>query len=186
MSRIEVEVKLKVSCDDVNSIAQLLSSMGAVRGPVEERDVYYSHPCKDLPSADEAIRVRYVDGKPCCLTYKGPRRASPYKARVEVSVSVTEDPEALLASLGFRRFVEVVKERLYADLGDVEVTVDRVRGLGCFVEVESKAGDEGAVTRALEALRLRGERIGETYAEMMAKALRLRGPRGTWPAPGSP
>ena len=171
MSRLEVEVKLRVSCDSVDSIIRSLSSIASVRGPVQERDVYYSHPCRDLSTTDEAVRVRYVDGRPCCLTYKGPRQQSAYKARVEVSVDVNGDPEALLTSLGFRRFVEVVKERFYADLGYVEVTVDRVRGLGCFVEVESKGGDEEAVTRALQALKITGERVSETYAEMMARGL---------------
>ncbi len=181
MSRFEVEVKLRVDCDAVEDLIKRLSSKASLRGPVEERDVYFSHPCRDLSRTDEAVRVRYVDGRPCCLTYKGPRQVSTYKARLEVSVGVSDDPEPLLRSLGFTRYVEVVKTRTYVDLGDAEVTVDRVAGLGCFVEVESKGGDEEAVSRVLGELGLRGENVNETYAEMAVRKLKAegRGPRST-------
>jgi len=161
LSRVEVEVKLRVGCEEAKALLQRLSSIGLMRGPLRERDVYYSHPCRDFSTSDEAVRVRYVNDSPCCLTYKGSRLESQFKARTEINVNVSEDPAGLLEALGFTRYVEVVKTRYYIDLSDF------VNDLGCFVEVESKDSDEASVTRALEEFGIRGEIIKETYAELM-------------------
>jgi adenylate cyclase class 2 len=172
LSRVEVEVKLRVGCEEAKALLQRLSSIGLMRGPLRERDVYYSHPCRDFSTSDEAVRVRYVNDSPCCLTYKGSRLESQFKARTEINVNVSEDPAGLLEALGFTRYVEVVKTRYYIDLSDVQVTIDFVNDLGCFVEVESKDSDEASVTRALEEFGIRGEIIKETYAELMYRARR--------------
>jgi adenylate cyclase class IV len=54
-------------------------------------------------------------------------------------------------------------------LGDVEVTLDTVEGLGAFVELESRGAP---VERLLEILKLlgAGEIVSETYAELAARA----------------
>ncbi|MGC9071582.1 MAG: class IV adenylate cyclase [Acidilobus sp.] len=171
MSRLEVEVKLRVDCDGLRDLLGRLSTLGRLGGPVLERDVYYSHPCRDFSASDEAVRVRYVNGSPCCLTYKGPRQASSFKSRTEINVGVSGDPEVLLRALGFTRFVEVIKRRYYVDLEKAEVALDEVEGLGCFVEVEAKDSDERSVAEVLSSLGLGGEVVKETYAEMAVRRI---------------
>jgi len=174
LSRLEVEVKLRVPCDELRRLLTSLSGRVNVTDPVEERDVYYSHPCKDFSKSDEALRVRYINGSPCCLTYKGPRQGSQYKSRTEINVPLSGDPEPILRALGFTKYVEVVKVRRYIELEKAEVTLDEVEELGCFIEVEAKDGREVSVAEALRELQVEGEVVTETYAEMMARKKGVR------------
>ncbi len=170
MSRREVEQKYRVDCDQLEELRNLLQERaGEVEAIVEETDVYLSHPCRDLWALDEALRVRYVNGRPRSLTYKGPRAPRPLKDRQEINLEISGDPIPILEALGFRRSVEVVKFRIYISYKEVLVTLDRVEGLGCFVEVESKTGDEASIKDAINELKISGEPVNETYAEMVAR-----------------
>ena len=176
----EVEVKFKVDCSQLDEIrARVMELGGEVVDASEEEDVYLAHPCRDLLSADEALRVRYVDGRPRALTYKGPRTGGPYKSRSEITLAVTSDPMPLLESLGFSRAVTVTKFRIYLRLGNAMITVDNVRDLGCFVEVESLRGDPADIDEAVRRLDIRGERVNETYAEMALRRAAGTGPAAT-------
>lgn len=169
MDHIEVEVKLKVPCSQLNVIAQrAVEAGGKVEGPFEEVDVYYQHPCRDFKASDEALRVRYVNGSPRSITYKGPREAGQFKARREVIVDVSSDPDTLLRQLGFEPAIRVSKVRTYIKLGNVELTLDNVEGLGCFIEIESLRGKGEDVNGAINALNIRGEVVNRTYAELVA------------------
>ena len=175
----EVEVKFRVDCSQLDEIrAKVMELGGEVVDASEEEDVYLAHPCRDLLGSDEALRVRYVDGRPRALTYKGPRTGGPYKSRLEVTLAVTSDPMPLLESLGFSRAVTVSKFRVYLRLGNAMVTIDNVRDLGCFVEVESLRGDPADVDEALRRIGIAGERVSETYAEMMLRRMAGGAARG--------
>ncbi|ADL19617.1 Adenylate cyclase [Acidilobus saccharovorans 345-15] len=170
MDHVEVEVKLRVPCSQLELIAnRAIQAGGKVEGPLEEIDVYYQHPCRDLKVSDEALRVRYVNGSPRSITYKGPREAGQFKARREVIVDVGSDPDVLLRQLGFEPAIRVSKARTYIRLGNVELTLDNVEGLGCFVEVESLRGKDEDVSAAIKALDIRGEVVNRTYAELVAE-----------------
>ncbi|MFP3231291.1 MAG: class IV adenylate cyclase [Acidilobus sp.] len=173
MDHVEVEVKLRVPCEALDEIAKRSSAAGgSVEPPVDERDVYYEHPCRDLMTSDEALRVRYVNGLPLSLTYKGPRGPGDLKSREEVIVEVKSDPDKLLRLLGFTPSIEVRKRRTYISLGFAEVTLDVVEDLGCFVEVETANSDANEVRRTLELLNIKGEAVAQTYAELIAKIRR--------------
>ena len=169
---MEVEAKFRVV--DASAVEARLAELGArLVSEVVEVDVYYNHPCRDFAASDEALRVRHVDGS-VSLTYKGPRMG-PGKTRREVSIGVDGDVESLLSALGFVEVARVVKRRRYYALGDVTVTVDRVEGLGEFVEVEVSVGDEGLVEEGFRrvmdvALRLGldpGNMERRTYLELL-------------------
>jgi len=164
----EVEVKARA---DLEKVRRKLAELGAALVSVEEQeDVYFEHPCRDLLASDEALRLRVAGGR-AELTYKGPRGPGSAKSRLEVVVPVSDAAaaRALLELLGFREAVRVRKRRELYRLGDVEVSLDSVEGLGTFVELESR-GAPGE--RLIELLKLlgAGELVRETYAELVAKA----------------
>ena len=169
----EVEVKYRVDCGQLDDIrARVIELGGEVVDASEEEDVYLTHPCRDLLGSDEALRVRYVNGRPRTLTLKGPRSGGPYKSRAEINMPLMSDPMPLLESLGFSRALTVTKLRVYLRLGDAMVTIDNVKDLGCFVEVESLRGSPVDIDETLRRLEISGERADETYAEMtMERAL---------------
>lgn len=170
---VEAEAKVRVDCSEFAEIESRLASLGfsLVYSGVEE-DVYYSHPCRDVLETDEAIRVRRSSaGKK--VTYKGPRMGGRVKARVEYEARVDGDIEAILEHLGFRPAIVVRKSRRMYRGGSAIVTLDRVDGLGCFVEVESLDGSEEPVISVVKMLGLDpGVMITESYATML---MRLRG-----------
>ncbi len=170
MTAVEREVKLRVPCEALASLAGRLESLGAnVEGPVEEVDLYYRHPCRDFASTDEALRLRLSRGR-ARLTYKGPRLSrGPVKERMELEATVEGPAPEILERLGFMEAARVRKLRVYASIWGHTVSLDEVEGLGCFVEVEGPDPEGVAARLGLGE----AERVPETYLELILQA---RGP----------
>ena len=84
-----------------------------------------------------------VENGTATLTYKGPKIGERSKTRFEREVGF-DDVNAMrdiLDRLGFAVVSDVRKTRLYYSLGETEICVDNVDGLGDFVELEIKGTD---------------------------------------------
>ncbi|HDD34114.1 MAG TPA: CYTH domain-containing protein [Thermofilaceae archaeon] len=75
---------------------------------------------------------------------------------------------AILSYLGFKELATVKKLREVYVLDDVEVCLDRVEGLGEFVEVESRGASSRELVELLEELGA-GELVAETYLELVLR-----------------
>jgi len=157
----EVEVKVRADHDAVRST---LDEAGAERvGGVTQIDTYYDAPHRDFAETDEALRIREErpaesdgegeDGEPVTkATYKGPLVDADSKTREEHETRV-DDAEAareLFEGLGFEPAAVVEKHRTFFELDGYTVTLDRVEGLGEFVEVEAEADTERDVDAVRE------------------------------------
>ncbi len=133
---LEIEVKCPV--DDIGHVEERLISQGGVfLGGVSQEDRYLGHPCRDFASTDEGLRLRRERDR-VALYYKGPKLDKLTKTREELSTPVP-DPgsmDLILQRLGFTPVATVEKVRRSYRLGNVEVSLDRVSGLGEFVELE--------------------------------------------------
>ncbi|MHA1409267.1 MAG: class IV adenylate cyclase [Candidatus Odinarchaeia archaeon] len=143
---IEVEVKIKL--DDKNRFLENIKKFGAIKlqSQVEE-DIYFQHPLRDFSKTDEALRIRKVDGK-FTLTYKGPKLGEMTKTREEINVYI-EDGERmknLLVKLGFKHLQKITKKREIYRLGEIEIFVDHVDGLGDYVEFEILTTDKNEIS----------------------------------------
>ncbi len=158
----EREVKIRV--DSLTGLNERLIAQGFIfRGKRRQRDVYFNHPCRDFSKTDEALRLRFEDGK-VEITYKGPREdRRAVKVREEVSCNIIGDAEELLSRLGFRKVAEVIKEREVYEKEGVIVSLDRVEGLGEFVEIEGDAN----LREIAESLDIPWRPISFTYLEMV-------------------
>ena len=186
MPLLEVELKLKV--DDLSGIALRLKEAGAVKLAEEEQvDVYFQHPCRDFAETDEALRLR-VSGGSARITYKGPRLSSEAKVRREVEVGVSDPERAgeILEALGFTRVAVIRKRRSVYRLGDVNVYLDEVEGLGSFVEIEADPGTRDPLTRVREVARTLGldpgKAILKSYLELCLERARRGGGLGNPPS----
>jgi len=167
-----LEVEVKTPCPDPAAVERKLRRVGAkFLGEVEQRDLYLNHPCRDFPRTDEALRIRTA-GDRMEITYKGRKIDRDTKTREEITCPV-DNPEGLidaLIGLGFRKGGEVLKVRRRYELDGVEVAIDRVGGLGCFVELEARVDDlargKGMISRTMERLGLRGSER-RSYLEML-------------------
>jgi adenylate cyclase class 2 len=136
---LEIEAKARV--DDLEEVREAVLRKGGVFVKKEvQRDMYFAHPERDFAHTDEALRIRESGGK-FYITYKGPKLDERTKTREELEVEVLEPEKAeeILARLGFRRVQEVKKTRESYILPGYTVMLDRVEGLGTFVEVEKEA-----------------------------------------------
>jgi len=155
----EVEMKLRAEHDRVR---ERLTAMDADHiGGVTQADTYYDAPDRDFAATDEAFRVRRetdhgedgggtdrsddadtavdAEGEERVLvTYKGPLVDDTSKTREEAETRVADGTElrAILAGLGYEPAATVHKERDRYEAGGCRVTLDRVDGVGEFVEVE--------------------------------------------------
>ncbi|MBS7287418.1 MAG: class IV adenylate cyclase [Candidatus Freyarchaeota archaeon] len=159
---IEVEVKYRVSREVVDHIVSKLLSIGGV--PLSEEvqeDFYFQHPSRDFAVTDEALRVRRVGDK-VDVTYKGPRIDHKSKTREEIRVRVEslDDFILLLERLGFLQVAKVIKTRKTYRLGETLLHLDRVNGVGFFIEIEATVEKKDEVERKRDELLSKAEKLG--------------------------
>jgi adenylate cyclase class 2 len=152
----EVELKLRADHDRVRD---RLAALGAEQaGEVTQVDTYYDAPHRAFGETDEALRLRRettADGATTTkLTYKGPLVEAESKTRREHETVVgdAEAARAILSNLGFEPAATVEKERRFFEHDGYTVTLDRVDGLGEFVEVETEAEAVGPAREGAVAL----------------------------------
>ena len=135
---LEVEVKAYLP-EPERTMSHIIELGGREIYFTVQRDTYYRHPSRDFATTDEALRIREEEGK-SFITYKGPKLDTLTKSREELEVPLVDpkDLGALLLRLGFEPVAVVEKRRRGYLMGTLEVTVDEVKGLGYFLEVEAK------------------------------------------------
>lgn len=171
LSMTEVEIKARA---DLKEVRGRLKGLGATfLGEGAEEDLYFDHPQRSFRETDEALRVR-IGGEGGVLTYKGPKLDPVSKSREELEVKVGDwrTLRDILLRLGFREVGRVRKSRERYRLRGFLVCLDKVEGLGEFVEVEGMAeGDHHDLLQ--EALSLmvdlgvEGPWIRTSYLEML-------------------
>ncbi|GAB3694541.1 class IV adenylate cyclase [Halorubrum pallidum] len=167
------EVEIKVPAD-VDTVRERLRRADADRVDARrQRDVYYDAPHRDFARTDEALRLRRETPLSASragatgsgsdseedatettkLTYKGPLVDEESKTRVEHETGVDDDEAAagIFAGLGFEPAATVEKRREFWRFEGYTVTLDRVDGLGEFVEIEREVETESAVASARDA-----------------------------------
>jgi len=159
----EVELKLRV---DHGTVRAALDDAGATFDRrVRQVDTYYDAPHRDFAETDEALRLREetrdpggragADGAPdptTRLTYKGPLVEAASKTREEHETAVANSDEAsdILSGLGFEPAAVVEKDRTFFEFDGYAVSLDRVDGLGEFVEVEAEVTESDEVPAVRE------------------------------------
>ncbi|MFH9574238.1 class IV adenylate cyclase [Streptomyces sp. NPDC017454] len=150
---IEVERKRQLSDGGARLTGLLVVEGWVAADPVVEVDTYYSRPDVDFMETVECLRVRRR-GVFAEVTYKPPSTAATHGAGGVVSKRETnvllagagqaEAADSLLGALGMRLLVQVEKHRTayrHPRWADVTVAVDRLAGVGAFVETEVLSDD---------------------------------------------
>lgn len=168
------EVELKFPVADMAALELQLAQWGVtVAGPVAECDWYFAHPARDFAATDEALRLRRR-GEANYITYKGPKVDTRTKTRHELELPLGAPAEAipawteLLQALGFHPLAEVCKSRRKATIDwrqrQIEASLDEVRDVGTFVELELLA-DEQALAPAQAAILSLAQALGLSGSE---------------------
>ena len=168
------EVEQKFTIRDLQGVEQRLLQLGGIAGAKEDHiDTYFNHPCRDFAATNEALRIRRINGKPL-ITYKGKKDPGPVKVREELEWPL--DPgdrdgsstERLLTLLGFRAVANVEKSRrpysfsptLAGPPSSLLVTIDEVKNLGFFAEIEAVVAAREQIPDAKHQIIALAERLG--------------------------
>ena len=179
------EIEIKVKVDSLDAIREKLTSDSCEKiADQDEYDIYFNSPVRDFAKSDEALRLRYVKNQtagkamPPCITYKGPKAGREgFKAREELIVDLSSGDEfaLILEKLGFRKTAEVVKHREIYQCENAIVTLDDLKGVGSFSEIEASfalSEDEAVATidKTAEKYGITGERLTKSYLEILLES----------------
>lgn len=171
---MEVEVKYQVDQEKFRMIKGVICNHANIIGQSDQTDFYYSP--KDFSyydNGDRCLRVRSEKGRHI-LSYKQIHEDSDYIEEYETSVGNLSLINLILKSIGFRCEMVIKKKREeYQYNNSIVVALDKVEGLGYFVEIEDKTKDSLDVRRehineVVHMLSLEDKKINtEGYSNMM-------------------
>lgn len=190
---IEVEIKLPLrrqeKTEETGRIAEVLCSMGFRKAArFRQRDTYFDNEAGEIRGGGKALRIRETEDLmkgivTAELNFKGPRmdQVSMTRQELETEVGQAETGRRILAALGFSPVLpEVVKERTEYRRKEITAALDRVEGLGDFLELEIMADEEtenGKVLQKLEELLgelgyQMGDTVTRSYLSMLQQGRR--------------
>jgi adenylate cyclase class 2 len=166
----EIEIKLRV--DNPNEIKDRIEKTGGEYiGEFSQVDFYFDDKIQNLFNSDKGLRIR----KQICktgsdrifLTYKGARVKSEVKKREEIELEIADELKMrkIFEYLGYQVKIIVKKKRQMWKIGECELCLDDVEGLGGFVEIEGVDTDKISFLQkklGLDALK----HIVKSYAEL--------------------
>jgi adenylate cyclase class 2 len=143
----EIEIKVKVA-DNATILATLAKQGIAVSKPVTHHDRVFGVPGEnggtDKPAPWLRIRTETKDGmKTHYFTLKKSVTSQMDSIEHETIVEDDVELEKIIQHINFTPYSDLTKTRQKAKMGDIELCIDTVDGLGDFVEVE-KITDEDA------------------------------------------
>lgn len=143
----EIEIKLRV--ENLEELEKKLTDNGLVISKeIDQHDVVYtdnsgSDIFSNVKEGDVFIRIRTQNGA-SELTLKQQRGPGLDKIEHETKIEDSQAMHQILLLLGWKPVVEVKKKRKKGKLGEYEICLDEVEGLGNFVELEKMTDDKNA------------------------------------------
>ncbi|MBR9703168.1 class IV adenylate cyclase [Candidatus Woesearchaeota archaeon] len=138
-----MEIEVKARCDDTALVKKKLAELGAIKkGEKRQVDEYYNHPSRDTRKTKEYIRVRYTPGKEGCVLAYHINLSDGVNKEYEVKIDDLETLKQILDGFGFPLLGTIDKNREVFKLGELTITVDDVKNIGTFVEVEADGEED--------------------------------------------
>jgi len=135
------EIEIKARVENLEKIKRSLEELGFKLVRKEyQKDNYFRSTLRNFEQTGEVLRVREQIPGYNLITYKGPRDKSEMKVREEIEVKIENSPDVikLLHKLGFEMWVTLEKEREMYQFSKFLVSLDKVRDIGNFLEIEIK------------------------------------------------
>ena len=146
---VEVEIKIKTEKFIFDRIKKKLPEFGKIIKSIKQIDEYYVPYHRDFfakkPCPDEWLRIRInPDGSvfEYDKSFDAEDGQQDYADEYETEVSNPDELRKILEFLDFKKVVTVNKQREYWDCENFEISLDIVKNLGYFIEVEAKGNFE--------------------------------------------
>jgi len=147
---MNVEVEIKVEINNFEEIKAKIATLGKLIKSIRQVDDYFipchrdffaqkPHPVEWLRIRTNPDKVIFEYDKSINKNEKGEQECA---EEYETEISNPEEFRKILNFLDFKKVITVDKQREYWDCGDFEIALDKVAGLGNFIEVEAKGSFE--------------------------------------------
>ncbi len=143
---MNVEVEIKIEIDNFEEIKAKVSGVGKLIKSIKQVDDYLVPSHRDFfaqkPHPNEWLRIRTNPDK-VIFEYdksinKKENGEQECAEEYETKISDAGEFRKILNFLDFKKVITVDKKREYWDCGDLEIALDKIAGLGSFIEVEAK------------------------------------------------
>ena len=165
------EIEIKARCNDGAVLLQRLTNDSIeVSEPVTQDDRVFGLPGEKGDNINQApwlrIRIETRDGQSQpILTLKKSVTNQLDSIEHETLVEDASEAEKIIFHLGFEPYVRVNKTRQKARIGDVELCIDRVEGLGDFIEAEKLTSEDADYESVVAELWTVFEKYGITKTD---------------------
>jgi len=161
------EIELKFEIKDARAIKSKIKNIGAkYKGKYQQVDLWFDTKDGRLRREGKGLRIRQENEK-AILTLKTELVCDRVREAEELELELSDFETALgiFKKLGFKICSEIRKERRDWKLGNLKVSLDKVEGLGIFLELE---GSRREIEQVIKKLGLESsQRITKHY--MMLK-----------------
>ena len=134
------EIEIKAEVENLKAAEERLAALGAkLSEPIAQADRVFLQKGITLPQVTvntPVLRIRKQTPGKILLTYKHIRGQELDKQEHEVEISDAEEMEKILQLSGFYESIRFTKRRRKCRLGEYEICLDEVEGLGNFIEIE--------------------------------------------------
>lgn len=160
------EIEIKARASNLETIIDTLKAQGVeVSQPVTQHDVVYGPAGIDGGADNNApwLRIRTETKGEATTHYFTLKKSVTNQLdsiEHETTVGNDEELEHIIEHLNFELYSDLTKTRQKAHIGEIEICLDHVHGLGDFVEAEKLTADEIDYTAVIKELWAILENIG--------------------------
>ena len=140
-----MEIEIKAKFDDKEKVKQTLKGLGAIEKKEKHQvDEYYNHPSRDTRETKEYLRLRHKPGENKGIFAYHVNIADGVNKEFEVEVDNLEIFKQILEGLNFPLLGTIDKKRETFELDNLSITIDEVKDVDNFIEVEAD-GEESEI-----------------------------------------
>ena len=161
-----MEIEIKALCKDKGKVKQHLQAIGAkMKGQKHQIDEYYNHPSRDIRKTKEYIRLRYKPKEDKGIFAYHLNIQDGVTKEFEVDIANLETFKDILKNLNFPLLGVIDKERETYAFQEFTITIDAVKNIGTFVEIETQ-GEKDEIDAKKASCIAMLERIGLTKKDL--------------------
>jgi len=147
---MNVEVEIKIEINNFDEVKAKVAAVGKLIKSIKQVDDYFI-PChRDFfaqkPHPTEWLRIRTNPDKVIFEYDKSINKKANGEQECaeeyETEISNADEFRKILNFLDFKKVVTVDKQREYWNCGNLEIALDKIEGLGNFIEAEAKGSFE--------------------------------------------
>lgn len=140
----DIEIEIQVNIEKTKPLIGFLKNNAELKGEKHQIDEYFSPPHRDFVEqrpVKEWLRLRNSEGS-FSINYKhwyfDKEGRSHHCKEYETKIESVEQMKKVFKALNFKHLVRVDKKRKIWTYKNYEITLDSIRNLGDFVEIEYK------------------------------------------------